>query len=112
LAITAKNLVPSAQIAAALTTYYTATNVRAIIDKATICNDSAGAVSVDVHIVPQGGTADSTNIVISDKSINADETYTCPELVGHVLESGSFLRAVASAATSLTFRVSGREVTL
>jgi hypothetical protein len=44
------------------------------------------------------------------RTIVPNETYTCPELVGHVLEAGGFISTLASAATSLTIRCSGREV--
>jgi hypothetical protein len=45
------------------------------------------------------------------RSIAPDETYTCPELVGQALEPGGFISTIASAATSLTIRASGREIT-
>jgi hypothetical protein len=38
------------------------------------------------------------------------ETYLCPELVGQALEPGGFISTIASAATALTLRVSGREI--
>ena len=49
--------------------------------------------------------------VIDDKTIVPGETYLCPELVGQSLEPGGFISTIASAATALTFRVSGREIT-
>jgi len=42
--------------------------------------------------------------------IAPNETYTFPELVGHVLESGSTISTLASAAASISIRASGREI--
>lgn len=109
MATNGKRLVPGSQIAAANTTYYTATNIRARIDKCTVCNNSGGAVTFDLYLVPTGGTAGVTNQIIKTKSVADKETYTCPEAVGHWLESGGFISAGASAATSLTLVVSGIE---
>jgi hypothetical protein len=111
MAVTGKPLIDGVQIAASNTTYYTATNVRARIDKATVCNTTAGAVTFSFFIVPFGGSSGVTNQVIDTKSVGVDETYTCPEVVGHWLEPGDFIVAVASAATSLTLMASGIEVT-
>jgi hypothetical protein len=49
--------------------------------------------------------------VVDARSIAPDETYTFPELVGQVLDAGGFISTIASAATSLTIRASGREIT-
>jgi hypothetical protein len=49
--------------------------------------------------------------VLSAKNIVPGETYLCPELVGQILEPGGFISTIAGAATSLTIRASGREIT-
>jgi hypothetical protein len=110
MAVTAKVLVPPKQLENAQTTQYTATSVRAIIDKATITNTSAANVTVSVNLVTSGGAAGASNLIISSRTIVPAEAYLCPELVGQVLEAGSFISTIAGAATSLTMRVSGREV--
>lgn len=110
MAVTAKVLVPPKQLENAQTAQYTATSVRAIIDKATITNTSAANVTVSVNLVTVSGSASSSNLIIDSRTIVPDETYLCPELVGHVLEAGGFISTIAGAATSLTMRVSGREV--
>jgi len=61
--------------------------------------------------VASGGSAGAANLVLSAKNIVPGETYLCPELVGQVLESGGFISTLAGAATSLTIRASGREIT-
>jgi hypothetical protein len=110
MAVTLKVLVPPKQLEGSQTSQYTATNVRAIIDKATITNTSANNVTVSVNLVTVSGSAGASNLIIDTRTIVPDETYLCPELVGQVLEAGSFISTIASAGTSLTMRVSGREV--
>lgn len=112
MAATGKALVfAGIQIAGSATTYYTATNVQARLDKCTVTNNDTGALTFSIYLVPAAGTAGATNVVILSRSINAGETYTCPEVVGQWLNAGQFLAAIASSATKLTLRVSGIEVT-
>lgn len=81
-----------------------------VIDKLTVCNTSASPATVSINIVPNGGAAATENLVIDAKSIDADATYTFPEIVGHVLYPGDFVSTIASAATALSMRASGRVV--
>ena len=110
MAVTARVLVPPKQPESSQTSQYTATNVRAIIDKATVTNTSASNVTLSVNLVTVSGSAGASNLIIDNRTIVPDETYLCPELVGQVLEAGSFISTIAGAATSLTMRVSGREI--
>lgn len=109
--VTVKVLVPPLQLQNTQTTQYTATNCKAIIDKATITNTDTVNRTVSVNLVTASGSAGNSNLVIDDKTIVPGETYLCPELVGQSLEPGGFISTIASAATALTFRVSGREIT-
>lgn len=108
--VTAKALIDSKYAENAQTTQYTATGVRTIIDKFTAFNGTAGAVTLTVSLVASGGTASADEVMVT-RSIAANETYTFPELVGHVLNSGGFISTLAGAASSLVIRSSGREVT-
>jgi hypothetical protein len=110
MSVTAKELVPARQIENVQTAQYTAQNVRAIIDKATVTNTSVANVALSVNLIPPAGTAGNGNLIIKTKTILPGETYNCPELVGHVLDPGGVISTLAGAATALTFRVSGREV--
>ncbi len=109
--VSIKVLIPATQAASSQTTQYTALNCKAIIDKFTITNTTAGNVTISVNLVTSGGSAGASNLIMDTRAIAPDETYTCPELVGQALESGSFISTIASAATSLTIRASGREIT-
>ncbi len=110
MAVTPKGLIASQQLTGSNATYYTATNVRTIIDKMTLCNTTAGAITATIDLVDSGGSAGATERIISARSIAAGETYTCPEAVGHILNPGDTIQGLASSATSITIRASGREV--
>jgi hypothetical protein len=85
--------------------------VTTIIDKFTATNYSAGAVTLSVNLVTSGDTAGNQNLVVKTKSLAAGETYTFPEIVGQSLAPSGFISTIASAATSISIRASGREVT-
>ena|SRR3990167_4723189 len=109
--VTIKNIIPRKQIEAAQTGQYTAENCKTIIDKFTATNTSTSNVTLSVNLVAASGTAGNGNLILKARAIAPGETYTCPELVGQVLESGGFISTLAGAATSLTISASGREIT-
>jgi hypothetical protein len=90
---------------------YTATGVTAIIDKFTATNYSASAATISVNLVTGGGTAGNNDLIVKTKTLQAGETYTFPELVGHVLRPSGFISTLAGTASAINIRVSGREVT-
>jgi len=104
-------LVGSKQAENAQTTQYTAVNCTAYIDRATITNTTAGNVTFSANLVTVAGAAGAANLVVNLRSIAPKETYALPELVGQVLQPGDFISTIAGAATSLTLRISGREIT-
>lgn len=96
----AKRLAGAAAMTGALVTYYTApAGTKAVIKSGSIANTTAGAVSATVTLA--GLT------LISASPIAAGETYTCPELVNHVLNPGDTIQGLGLA---LTFAVSGAEI--
>lgn len=108
--VIAKTLVAPVQMAATQTAQYTATGVRTIIDKATVTNTDTVQHTFSINLVQSGGSTGNSNLIIDTKTVQPDETYLCPELVGHVLDSGAFISTIASAGAALTLRVSGREI--
>jgi hypothetical protein len=106
-----KTLIQSKQAENAQTTQYTATNCKTVIDKFTATNTSASNVTLSVNLVASGGSAGVSNLIVDSRAIAPDETYTFPELVGQVLEPGGLISTISSAATALTIRASGREIT-
>ena len=109
--VTVTVLVPAQTINNTQTTMYTATGVTAIIDKFTATNYSATAATISVNLVTAGGTAGNNDLIVKTKTLQASETYTFPELVGHVLRPGGFISTLAGTASAINIRVSGREVT-
>lgn len=107
---TAANIIPAKQAENVQTNQYTSTNVKTIIDKFTVTNTTGGNVTFAVNLVPLAGAASASNLILS-RTILAGQTYTCPELVGQVLEAGGFISTLAGAVTSLTIRASGRQIT-
>lgn len=110
MAVTPKRLMQSQQLGTFSASYYTATNVTTIIDKMTLTNTTAGAVAATIDLVDYGATAGVAYRVISARSIAPGETYTCPEVVGHILNAGDAIHGFAGSGSSLTIRASGREV--
>lgn len=57
----------------------------------------AGAGTIAINIVVKGGTAGAGNLVLPARAIViTDEPYTCPGLVGQILEPGDFLSTIAT----------------
>lgn len=95
----------------ALTTQYTSTGLKTIIDAFTATNQSTtAAASISVYLVAFGDTADSANRLVYTKTLQPYESYTFPEIVGHTLEVNDFIATDTSAAT-ITIRSSGRKIT-
>jgi hypothetical protein len=109
--VTVTVLVPAQTANNTQSTVYTATGVTAIIDKFTATNYSGTAATISVNLVNSGGTASNSDLIVKTKTLQASETYTFPELVGHVLRPGGFISTLAGTASAINIRVSGREVT-
>lgn len=111
MAIQIINIIPRKQAEATQTAQYTSTNSKTLIDKFTATNTSANNVDISVNLVANGGTASDANLVVDTRTLAPQETYTFPELVGQLLESGGFISTLASAATSITISATGRVIT-
>lgn len=107
---TVKVLIPPKIAEDAQTTQYTASGVKAIIDKFTGTNYSGSAATLSVNLVTAADTAGNQNLVVKTKTLQAGETYTFPELVGQALEASSFISTIAGTATAISIRCSGREI--
>ena len=108
--VTVKVLIPAKTAENSQTTQYTATNVTTIIDKFTATNFSFFPVLLNVNLVTAGDTAGNENLITQQKTLEASEVYTFPELVGQVLMAGGFISTVADMAEAINIRASGREV--
>lgn len=110
MAVTVLNIIPRKQIEAVQTGQYAADNVKAIIDKFTATNTSAGNVVFSCNLIASGGSAGDSNLVLDSQTILPGETYLCPELIGQTLESGGIISTLCDTASALTISASGREI--
>lgn len=99
----------SQQLAATETTQYTGPANSAVkIATAVLTNTSGAAVTVSLSVLKVGQTADGTHRVLTAYSLAAgDSTALKDEVVGTFLGPGDFISAIASAATSVTFVMTG-----
>jgi hypothetical protein len=110
MAVSISNIIPAKTAEAAQTTQYTSNGVQTIIDKFTATNYSAVAATISVNLITAAGSATDSNLIVDTKTLQPSETYTFPELVGHVLPNNGFISTIAGTATSINIRASGRLV--
>jgi len=110
MAVTISNIIPAKTAENTQTTQYTSSGVQTIIDKFTATNYSATAATISVNLVTAAGTAGNDNLIVKTKTLQPSETYTFPELVGHVLPLGGFISTIAGTASAINIRASGRLV--
>ena len=110
MAVTISNIIPAKTAENTQTTQYTSNGVQTIIDKFTATNYSATAATISVNLVTAAGTAGNDNLIVKTKTLQPSETYTFPELVGHVLPLNGFISTIAGTASAINIRASGRLV--
>lgn len=92
--------------------YYTAASaVKARIDAFTVTNYSGTAATFSVWLVPTGGSADDTNIIVKARSIAAGASGRVLEAIGQWIEGGGTIQMLASDGSAITIAVSGVEQT-
>lgn len=92
------------------TAYTAAAGVRTTLLKYSVTNVTASSATVTVKLVASGGSAGTSNTIVSAKAIAAGETYTFPELIGQTLNAGDFISELAGTASALVRRCTAREV--
>jgi vancomycin resistance protein YoaR len=111
MAITTTVIIPSKIAENAQTTQYTSpAGVTTIIDKFTATNYGASTATISINLVTASDTAGNQNLTVKTKSLTAGETYTFPEIVGHMIAANGFISTIASAASTINIRSSGRQV--
>jgi hypothetical protein len=110
MAVNVRVLIPAKIAENTQTTQYVANGVTTIIDKFTATNYSASVATISVNLVTALDAAGNQNLIVKTKSLQPSETYTFPEIVGAALAPGGFISTLASAASSINIRSSGREV--
>ncbi len=108
--INARTLVEATSVAQVQTAQYVAIVTAVVIDKMTATNYSTTARTISVNLVPAGQAAGASNLIVKAKTLQPSETYTFPEIAGHILNTGDSISTLGSLAASMNFRVSGREI--
>ena len=95
-----KRIIQGATLTGSAATYYTvAPNTTTVIKKLPIVNTTAGAVNCTIYLIPNGGTAGSTNTITSARSIAAGETWSCPDAENMVMTAGGQIQALGVGLT-------------
>jgi hypothetical protein len=108
--INAKALVEAKSVEQVQTTQYVVAVTATIIDKMTATNYSSAARTISVNLVPAGQLPGDSNLIVKAKTLQPSETYTFPEIAGHVMNTGDYISTLGSLAASMNFRASGREI--
>jgi len=100
-------LLGQAAITGSIATLYTVpANTRTFVKDLNICNTTGGALTVNVHIVPNGGTAGTGNAILYTYSIAANTTY---RWTGVQIMNELQTIQIKGSATGLTITASGAE---
>lgn len=109
--VTSKVLVQGKRVENTPTQQYVSANCQTIIDSGIVTNTSGAPVTLNLWLVAVGNTQADETLIAKAVSIAAGATYPCPELAGKRLDAGDMVWAEASAVTSLSFRMDGRQIT-
>jgi len=99
---TTVNIIPAKTAEIVQTLQHTAT-IKEKISEYIVTNTTGAAITFSLNLVNAAGTAGSSNLFISSKVIQPNQTYACPEIIGQTLEVGQFISTIASA-TGLSMR--------
>lgn len=111
--IAAQNNLPqvlvSQQLAATETTQYPCpSNSATKISNAVLTNTSGSAVTVSISLVKSGGTAGNSNRILYSYSLASNDSLSLNDVLkDSLLGPGDFISAIASAATSVAFVMTG-----
>lgn len=111
MATTPKRLCSVELTTSAAAQYTAGTGVSTQIHACTITNNDSSARTVSVWLVPSGGSADDTNIIVKDRALNVGQSYVVREALNHWLAAGGAIHASASANSAVTLVASGVEFT-
>lgn len=108
---TNKTLINGVQLTASANVLYTAPvnagGTRIVAFSA--INDDAAPQTYTVHIVPDGGSADSTNILVKASSLAENEDESPMAVINQLVPPGGTIQAFASTTLKVAVRASGIE---
>lgn len=83
-------------------------NTKRKITAAIICNDTAIAKTFTLRIVGSAGAG--AIVLISARTIEPNESYTCQELIGRGMNAGGYIEALADV-TGMDFKFEALNIT-
>jgi hypothetical protein len=98
MAVTPSEIIAPGFVTNATTTAYTSTAAKTRIDYMTFTNESAANVTFNLYI---GNPADVLSPRIKNKTVLPGEAYSCPEVIGALLQPGYVIKFDCSAASAL-----------
>lgn len=108
--VTPKGLVDAAYASNSDTVVYTVpAATTTIIDKFTATNTDGSSQTLNVNIIPSGGSVGASNLILDAVSIATLVCRDCSELQNQILNAGDKISVKASIASKIVIRASGRE---
>jgi len=101
-----------AQLGTTASTLYTVTGTKFQITSIVLVNDTTTSVTATIYLVPNGGTADDTNILCKNISVPTDGSPLVLEFSELYLETSGTIQGLASAANQVTYHISGKELSV
>lgn len=87
--------------------YTVPTGYKTTVKEINICNTTAGSLTISIHFIPSGGSADTTNAILYGHQVSPNSAL---DLSGeHILNVGDFIQVVGSGS-GLSMYASGEEV--
>ncbi len=92
-----------------VTTVYTVAASKAVkLSTFSLCNSTASASAVDIHVVPSGGSATTSNLVVYSYNLLAYDTLSLTDVFdGLMLGEGDFVAVKTTVANSVVFTATG-----
>ena len=109
---TTKRLISPSQLTTGATTLYTVpASTTTQINEIILANDTTSAVTATLHLVPTGGSADDTNIIMKAKSLPTDGTPLIYDFEQLFMSAADTIQGLASAGSQATIHIMGVELT-
>ena len=89
--------------------YTVPSQYRAAVNDIVVANTGTSALTFKLHLVPVGGSADTTNMMFPDISVPANSMVHWSG--NQILNAGDYIQAIGSS-TGLTVNITGDEVRL
>jgi hypothetical protein len=108
--VTPKPLVQGTLLTNSLATYYTVpASTTATIRAITLCNTDSVSRTISLYLVASGGSASAMNQILKDVAMLPGETIIDDST--RAMNTGDFIRALASLSNVVALRVDGAEIT-